>query len=244
MMAQPPAALGDGGDGSEASVPWEAAPGSERKRNYFKHLRQLLLRSPGSPAPSLPPARPPARSAPAGEGPLPSPAAGPFHGPAAPRPSAGAQRAGSGPARPAPACHGPRGSRRRAGPPAGCSPGVRGRARSAPGRGSWGGWRRAEAQCSASPRGPSALRCAALPCSGAGHGLGQVGQTQQRRRPRAPARWLTRVPKGERGCGQAGPGLPQHHQPSLFASERSARTGGCSAGRRSYTPCSAQIEEN
>lgn len=69
-MAQPP--LGDGGDGSEAPMPWEAAPGSERKRNYFKHLRQLLLRSPGSPAPSLPPARPPACSAPAGEGLLPS----------------------------------------------------------------------------------------------------------------------------------------------------------------------------
>lgn len=57
MTAGP--ALGDEGDGSEAPMPWEAAPGSERKRNYFKHLRQLLLRSP---APALPPARPPSRS--------------------------------------------------------------------------------------------------------------------------------------------------------------------------------------
>lgn len=68
MLGQPPPALRDGAGGSEAPVPWEAVPGSERKRNYFKHLRQLLLRSPGSPAPSLPPPALP----PAGEGPLPS----------------------------------------------------------------------------------------------------------------------------------------------------------------------------
>lgn len=68
-MLGPPPALRDGAGGSEAPVPWEAVPGSERKRNYFKHLRQLLLRSPGSPAPSLPPPALP----PAGEGPLPSP---------------------------------------------------------------------------------------------------------------------------------------------------------------------------
>lgn len=69
MLGPPPPALRDGAGGSEAAVPWEAAPGSERKRNYFKHLRQLLLRSPGSPAPSLPPPALP----PAGEGPLASP---------------------------------------------------------------------------------------------------------------------------------------------------------------------------
>jgi len=76
MMA--PAALGDGGDGSAAPMPWEAAPGSERKRNYFKHLRQLLLRSPGSPAPSLlPPALPLGRA----RSPRTAPAAAPSSAP-------------------------------------------------------------------------------------------------------------------------------------------------------------------
>lgn len=37
MAARP--ALGDGGDGCEAPEPWEAAPGSERKRNYSRHLK-------------------------------------------------------------------------------------------------------------------------------------------------------------------------------------------------------------
>lgn len=52
MAARP--ALGDGGDGCEAPEPWEAAPGSERKRNYSRHLRQLRAALPLLPC--LPPA--------------------------------------------------------------------------------------------------------------------------------------------------------------------------------------------
>lgn len=52
MAARP--ALGDGGDGCEAPEPWEAAPGSERKRNYSRHLRQLCAALPLLPC--LPPA--------------------------------------------------------------------------------------------------------------------------------------------------------------------------------------------
>lgn len=52
MAAGP--ALGDGGGGCEAPEPWEAAPGSERKRNYSRHLRQLRSALPLLPC--LPPA--------------------------------------------------------------------------------------------------------------------------------------------------------------------------------------------